>query len=323
MQSAPKAFATVSAMATAPALRRPSPGQDEYGTPGRAAWLDVDWREHSRFATVGGRRLHYVDVGDGPPLLMLHGLGACWTNWLENLPHFAERYRVIVPDFPGFGWSEMPADEDISISLYARGVHELCEQLDIARAPVLGHSMGGFVGSELAIRHPERVECLVLVAAAVLWRERRRARPLVTLAQVGEASTAWLASHWEWAHRRPRLRYGALINVVRHPLRLSPELTWELMRRTGSMEGFTGALRALHDYDMREHLTRIACPTLVVWGRQDQLVPVDQARIIEELVPDARRVIFDDTGHCPNFERPARFDALVDEFLAEGRASAG
>src|SRR3990172_3219745 len=87
---------------------------DDYGLPGEPAWMEIDWREHLHSADVMGTRVNYVDVGQGPPILLVHGLSGCWQNWLENIPHLAQQHRVIVPDLPGFGRSSMPP-EPISI----------------------------------------------------------------------------------------------------------------------------------------------------------------------------------------------------------------
>src|ERR1700733_2749154 len=90
-----------------------------YGPVGRSPWLDVDWREHQRWVTVDGAPVNTIELGQGPPLVFVHGLSGSWPNWLEQLPVFAEDHRVITLDLPGFGYSPMPA-EKITISGYAR-----------------------------------------------------------------------------------------------------------------------------------------------------------------------------------------------------------
>ena len=286
----------------------------DYGPVGRSAWLDVDWAEHQRWVTVGGRAINLVDVGSGPPVVLIHGLGSNWQSWLENIPALAQRHRVIALDLPGFGRSEMPA-EPISIRGYGRAIDALLDELGIRGAALVGNSMGGFVAAEVAVRLPARADHLVLVAAAVLWNERRRARPLVTLEKVTRGYGAWLFAQWELAHRRPRLRGVALSSAgIRHPLRLPPELTWEIMSGTGA-PGFSDALATLFAYRLRPRLPEIGCPTLVLWGRNDPLVPVEHAADYQRLIPDARSVIYEDTGHLPMLERPGRFNAEVLAFL--------
>ena len=108
-----------------------------------------------------------MDIGSGDehPIVFIHGLGGQWQNWLENIPRFAQDRRVIVLDLPGFGLSPMPAEE-ISIEYYGRVVADMCDQLDLGPCVVVGNSMGGYIASELAIKHPELVERLMLVSAA-------------------------------------------------------------------------------------------------------------------------------------------------------------
>ncbi|MEA2390521.1 MAG: hypothetical protein QOK31_630, partial [Solirubrobacteraceae bacterium] len=78
-----------------------SPDRDAYGPSGRSEWLDIDWREHQRWVTVGGSPLNVIEMGEGQPLIFIHGLGGSWQNWLENIPHFARTHRVIALDLPG------------------------------------------------------------------------------------------------------------------------------------------------------------------------------------------------------------------------------
>ena len=117
------------------------PGADEgYGSRGRSAWLDVDWAAHTHRMTVDGASVNYVDIGEGDddPVVFIHGLGACWQTWLENLPHFARDRRCIAMDLPGFGASPMPAEE-ISIERYAAIVDDLhCSYDKVSRCVELG-----------------------------------------------------------------------------------------------------------------------------------------------------------------------------------------
>jgi pimeloyl-ACP methyl ester carboxylesterase len=281
--------------------------------------MDIDWREHQRWLTVHGRRVNLIELGQGPPVVFVHGLAGSWQNWLEQLPAFAEHHRVIAMDLPGFGHSEMPA-EKISISGYARTLDALCDQLDVDAAAFVGNSMGGFTGAELAISFPERVERLVLVAAAGLTIEHQRSERGLALLRRAENVlafyTGWVASRSENVARRPRLRRATLALVARHPERLPGPLAAEQIRGSGT-PGFIDALDALTDYPIRARLGEIACPTLIVWGTHDRLVPVRDASEFERLIPNARKVVFDDTGHVPMLERPAAFNRALQDFLDE------
>src|SRR4051812_39288952 len=109
----------------------PADGPDPYGNPD-PEWLRIDWREHLRQVDVVGSRANYVEMGEGPPLLLVHGLSGCWQNWLENTPHFSRTHRVIALAPPGFGASPMPSGE-ISTPAYGRYLRDFCERLGIER----------------------------------------------------------------------------------------------------------------------------------------------------------------------------------------------
>jgi pimeloyl-ACP methyl ester carboxylesterase len=286
---------------------------DGYGPQGRSAWLDIDWREHQRWVTVEGRPMNVVELGEGPPMLLIHGLGGSWQNWLETIPHFARRFRVIAPDLPGFGASPMPA-EAISIPGYGRAMCSLLDALGSSSAVVVGNSLGGFIGVELAIRVPALVERLVLVSAAGLAIEHQRREPVRTAARALAFASAWVGAKADVFARRPRLRRLLLATSAAHPERLPPRLAAEQIRASGK-PGWIGAFDALLSYPIRGRLGDVSCPTLIVWGDRDRMVPVGDADEFERAIPDARKVIFRDTGHVAMLERPARFNAVVDEFL--------
>jgi pimeloyl-ACP methyl ester carboxylesterase len=307
--------------ATAPRQKSPgipqlAPLPDGYGPDGRSEWLDIDWRQHLRSCTVNGSRVNYVEMGQGPPLVFVHGLSGCWQNWLENIPHFARRHRVIAIDLPGFGESELP-QEDISIPGYGRFVDAFLAEIGVERAAVVGNSMGGFVAAEVAVSHPARVEKLVLVSAAgvitVRPAELTVAKRMARLVQFGGARV--LARRQSMVRRR-RMRSMILYGIVRHPELLQPELVYEVASG-GGKPGFMDAFQAILDYDFSDRLPEVERPTLIVWGRNDRIVPVGGADRYEQLIPNSRREIFEDTGHVPMIERPARFNRLLEEFLGE------
>jgi pimeloyl-ACP methyl ester carboxylesterase len=292
---------------------------DVYGPQGRSEWQDVDWREHQKWVEVDGNQVNVIDMGKGDPIVFIHGLSGSWPNWLEQLPVLARTNRVIAFDLPGFGQSPMPA-EKISISGYGRLVDRLLDVLEVPRAVIVGNSMGGFIGAELAIQFPGRVERLVLVSAAGLTIEHQRdERALAVLKHLDARLAAWagwVGSRADRLARRPRYRRMLMSIVAAHPDRLPAPLVAEQLRGSGK-PGFVDALDALTNYPIRDRLPQIAAPTLIVWGEDDFLIPVDDAYEFERLIPNSRRVIYADTGHVAMVERPAAFNALLEKFMAE------
>lgn len=291
-----------------------------YGPSGRSPWLDIDWREHQRWVSIVGQPVNTIDLGEGPPLVFVHGLSGSWPNWLEQLPVFAEHHRVIAIDLPGFGHSPMP-HERITISGYARLLDGLFDELDIDAATLVGNSMGGFISAELAISFPQRVEHLVLVSPAGLstYRHPRGTRALPALhrgERIVAAYTAWMASKSDIVTKRALLRNATLGLITRHPGRLPAVLAAEQLRGAGK-PGFIQALEANLDYDFRHRLPEIACPTLIVWGDSDRVITVNDAAVFAELIPGSRKVVYEDTGHMAQIERPDAFNSLLREFLSE------
>jgi pimeloyl-ACP methyl ester carboxylesterase len=303
-------------------LLHPGPDSD-YGRRGRSEWLDFPWHRHQHRMQIDGREANYVDAGTGPALVFLHGLGASWQSWLENIPEFARDHRVVAMDLPGFGYSETPAG-DISIEYYASWSFRVLDELGIDASALVGNSMGGFVAAEMAIRRPERVQRLAVVSAAVFWQSYRRAQPLVQLARLSDAMVARaLIRVTDDVATRPRLRSWALATAgFRYPHLIDKDLAHEMVRSARRTDGFLPALEALADFPLEEELPKISCPALIVWGAHDTLVPVKDAKRMEELIPDSRRVVFERTGHVAMLERPERFNRLLREFLAEQREGA-
>lgn len=293
---------------------------DQYGATAQPDWRGIDWREHLGELEIGGSRVNYVDIGSGdsgPPVVFVHGLGGAWQNWLENLPRVAQDRRVLALDLPGFGRSEMPT-RHISIPSYGRCVNEFCQKLGLDEVVLVGNSMGGFVSAETVIQFPSRVERLVLVSAAGISITNLYRRPAQTWGRLAAVLGTYGATHSDAVVTRRHVRQLALGFVMRHPTRLRADLCWEQVHAAGS-EGFRDALDALLDYDFRPLLSDIGCPTLIVWGKEDMLVPVEDADEFERVIPTARKLLMDDTGHVPMLERPVAFNDSLIEFLAEPR----
>jgi pimeloyl-ACP methyl ester carboxylesterase len=294
---------------------------DDYGATATPDWREVNWRPHLGQIEIDGRSVNYVDYG-GPgedglePVVFVHGLGGCWQNWLENIPRAAaEGRRAIALDLPGFGFSEMPGEE-ISISGYGRVVNSLCDELDLGEVVLVGNSMGGFISAETAIQFPARVARVVLVSAAGVTTSDLRSRPIMAGARVVAAVATRTATMSERVVRRRHIRHLVYHSFIRHPTRIRNELLYEITQGSGR-PGFLDALQAIMDYDFRDRLPEIGCPTLIVWGTEDMLVPSSDADEFERLIPRSRKVIFRDTGHMAMLERPQTFNDCMMEFLAE------
>ncbi|HEX5591845.1 MAG TPA: alpha/beta hydrolase [Solirubrobacterales bacterium] len=301
--------------------RRPLPAfpGTDYGDPD-PEWLKVDWRQHLRKVDLpGAEAVNYVEIGEGEPIIFVHGIAGCWRNWLENLPYFGRTHRAIALDLPGFGDSPMPS-WDISMANYGRLIHDFCERLGIDQVGALvGNSMGGFVGTEAVIEEPERFDRLVLISAAGISFAEWQGRPFEAAARIFEAMIPFMSGDRRAYWTRPRGRKLAFGRLFRNPNKLRPELLAEQVRPGLQAPGFSDALTAIWGYDTRERLPEIEIPTMVVWGLNDQIVPVEGALGYHRLIPRSRLEIFERTGHLPMLERPQRFNPLLEEFIESSR----
>lgn len=299
---------------------RPSHGHragDDYGVSDQPDWRTIDWVAHQHRIQVEGAEVNYVDIGSGDehPIVFIHGLGGQWQNWLENIPRFAQGRRVIVSDLPGFGLSPM-APERITIEFYGRVLAGLCDQLALGPCVLVGNSMGGYIASELAIVRPDLVERLMLVSAAGVSQMDMAKRPVMAVTKAVGLANAMTVAKLPAVARRPALRHWALLLVARYPGKLAPDLVFEgLMKGTGK-PGFVDAMRACLEYDLRDRLPNIGCPTLVVWGEKDMTIPVQDADKFTDLIEGSRKLIMQDTGHVSMAERPVTFNDHLEEFLA-------
>jgi pimeloyl-ACP methyl ester carboxylesterase len=143
----------------------------------------------------------------------------------------------------------------------------------------------------------------------------------MVMGRVARAVTMWTLARHSTMAKRPFTRHAALALVARYPARLAPDLVWEGLMKGAGKPGFDDALRACLEYDFRDRLPEISCPTLIVWGENDSVLPVRDANEFERLIPDSRKLVMEETGHVPQIERPTAFNEALLEFMAETGAA--
>ncbi len=248
-------------------------------------------------------------------LVFVHGLSGCWQNWLEQLPHFARTHRVIALDLPGFGDSP-PPPWPVTIPNYGRLVLDFCTALNVRDAAIVGSSLGGFVAAETAIAEPGRFEKVALVSAVGVSSVRLPPRRLALTARILHAVGPLYARAQTLGFRRPRARARSFEGAMLRPDQIRPELLWELFTGGNRGQRFVEALTSIAGYDIHDRLREVAVPALVLWGRQDRIVPAADAPEYAALLENSRLEIFDGCGHLPMVERPLRFNRVLAEFLS-------
>jgi len=269
---------------------------------------------------TGGLRISTVTMGSGPDVLLLHGLGAGKSSFLDTAAALSGSYRVHALDLPGFGRSSKPARAGYGAPFFARAVLGAMDALGIECAHLVGNSMGGRVAIELALARPERVGGLALLCPAVAF-VRRGWHPLVRLMRpelgvlphrLGRANVE--AQFWSMFADRDLVDPSVA------------ELAVDEFERSygsaGARLAFLASARAIYldrpfgAGGFYPRLSRLRAPALFVWGTHDQLIPAGFKRHVERWLPAAEQIVLHGCGHAPQIERPQRTNGLVRRFLA-------
>jgi pimeloyl-ACP methyl ester carboxylesterase len=303
-------FAPVSNSQNDPRARR-LPGRRAADLKGSTSAMEYRW--------VHGYRRAYVHVGRGPALLLIHGIGDSSRTWNGIIDELARNYTVIAPDLLGHGRSDKPR-ADYSVAGYANAMRDLLSLLDIERATVVGHSLGGGVAMQFAYQYPERCERMVLVSTGgigpdVHWALRVASSPLaeLLLPLIGVRSTRMLG------HGVLRLLQWLGTDVGRDADDF--ERVFEALPDATTRRAFVRTLRAVVDWRGqvitmldRCYLVR-GMPTLLVWGTRDPIVPFSHARRAHDAMPGSKLSLFIGAGHFPHHADRERFVAVLREFV--------
>jgi pimeloyl-ACP methyl ester carboxylesterase len=272
-----------------------------------------------RYAELRGCRLRYLVGGEGEPLVLVHGLGGAAANWLALAPLLLPGRRLLVPELPGHGGSS-PLPAAPSLNPYADRISLLLEREGLARAPVVGHSLGGAIALRLAIRRPELVSGLVLAAGAGISSGTRNARHALTITGLLKPGRK-IAPHRARVARSPllkRLVFGRW--GVADPPALPPEVVEAFLAGPALHSDTVSAAKALVRDDPRSDLDGVRCPALVLWGARDNQLPVGDAFDYARRLRARLRVIAD-CGHLLIAERPEACADAIDSFLNSNAGS--
>lgn len=266
-----------------------------------------------RVAEVDGVRTRYFLGGEGPPLVVVHGLGGAAVNFTLLAPLLARRHRVLIPDLPGHGKTE-PLERADDLTAFADHVAALAELEGMFPAPVVGYSMGGVIALRLAVSRPQSVTGLALVAAAGIVSVSRRAE--IWLAVTGALRPAQVMTRFRGTFaRRPRLRWlpFGLWGAVDPPA-LAPEGVLGFLEGPSQHTDVGMAGRALLRDDPRPDLDHVRCPVLLLWGSRDRLVPlVDGFEYARRLRAPIRTLPA--AGHLLVGEQPRACAEILEGFL--------
>ena len=260
--------------------------------------------------TVFGQAIHYFDMGSGPVVVLLHGLGSRKDDWLPVLEPMAQKYRLLVPDQIGFGKSDKPL-LDYSVQTYVDFLNEFLRQLKVEKASLVGESLGGWIAGLYVAEmgegaHLVPVEKLVLVDAAGLKQDKPipELNPSSLTAMRGLMEAVFYDTSW--------LNEDALRKIFTDKLAVKDSYT---------VRSFLGN-PAREKERLDDRLASIKAPTLVVWGKQDKLLPIASGERYAAGIAGAKFVSFEKCGHVPPMEKTEEFLAAVMAFLGSGATAA-
>ncbi len=272
-----------------------------------------------KYIRIGNINTRYWAEGEkGSPVILIHGLGASAEIWMHNVSAIAGEHRVYVPDLVGFGLTDKP-EATYSPTFMAAFIDDFMTALCINRACLVGNSLGGGVALQYALQFPGKVQKLVLVDSAGLGREMAFIMRLATIPLVGELMMQPNRMGMAFVLKRcvydPAVITDVLVDIY-YRLDSSPEARKSILSALRSSATIFGGRADVLD-PIIKNLGDINVPALIIWGRQDRILPVRHACFAAEKLPNARLHIFDQCGHMPNFERPQDFNGLVLNFISD------
>jgi len=257
------------------------------------------------YLKVGGLSARYSDAGSGEPVLLIHGLGGSIESWANNAGELAKSLRVIAVDLPGFGLSDKQK-MSYTMKFYRDFVARFLKMLKLGQASIVGSSLGGHVAAEVAISRPDLVKRLVMISPpGALPRSFKGTPALMRYAKLINAKSTQKVKQ-------------ALFAVDGKPVDDSyARMVYQKMSMPGAREAFLSALLGSAKAPrLNGRLHKIKAPTLLLWCKEDVMIPV---RFVEPFVKmkNCRIVMLESRGHRPHVDRPALFNKIVADFLAE------
>ncbi|WP_347929275.1 alpha/beta hydrolase [Pseudomonas helvetica] len=250
-----------------------------------------------------GCTLHYEEYGHGTPLLLVHGLGSSTLDWEKQIPELSTRYRVIVTDVRGHGRSDKP-HERYSIAGFSADLVALIEHLKLGPAHLVGLSMGGMIGFQLAVDQPSLLKSLCIVNSAP------------------EVKVRTTNDYWQWFKRWSLMHLlsmrtiGTALGGKLFPKPEQAELRHKMAERWAKNDkrAYLASFNAIVGWGVQERLAKVTCPTLIVSADRDY-TPVALKEAYVKLLPDAQLVVIEDSRHATPLDQPHRFNQTLLEFL--------
>jgi len=276
----------------------------------------IDKYAKGKFVILDGKKVHYVEKGNGKPIILIHGYLYHTVMWKKNIDALAEKFKVYAIDLWGWGYSERLKKTEYSFELYGKQVTDFMDALKIKKATLVGQSMGGGIAVYVAAHYPERVDRLILVDPAVIPYPMTIIGRIYQLPFIGEFFNAIPGN-------------ALLENNIKtiwfyDKNKVTEEYTKEVLQPICIKGSYAGAMYILRNvlkepYVEREAnlLAKMHKPILIIHGREDKAIPLDRSEALNDLWKGSKLVIFEKAGHSPHEEYPERFNKVAVDFLSE------
>ncbi len=268
-----------------------------------------------KFVTVDGKKVHYLETGNGQPIILIHGFLYNTVMWKKNIDALATKFKVYTIDLWGWGYSERLKENDYSFERYGKQIVGFMDALNIRKASLAGQSMGGGISVYVAAYHPDRVDRLILVDPAVIPYPTTTIGQIYQIPFVGEFMNAIPGD--------ALLKHNIRAIWFYDGNKASDEYCQEVLQSMcikGSYSGMMFIIRNVlkEPYVEKEAklLSGMNVPILIVHGREDKAIPLDRSKRLNDLWKGSKLVVFDKAGHSPHEEYPEKFNPLALEFLS-------
>ena len=271
-----------------------------------------------KYLDLHGERVAYLDEGDGAVILLLHGMAGSSQTWRPVIRPLSRKYRVVAPDLPGHGNSTKPRS-DYSLGAFAALLRDLCDELGITRATVVGHSLGGGIAMQFSYQHPDYCQRLILIDSGGLGPDvgltlrmlslpgAELIMPIIAPQKVLDAGERV----WSWFHK----------SGMSAPRGEEIWRSYSSLADAPTRQAFLRTLRSVVDYrgqsvSALSKLDTTDLPIMAIWGDQDAIIPVEHAYAVQQARPDIRLEVLTGVGHFPQAERPAEVAEFIDDFIS-------
>lgn len=270
----------------------------------------MDNPEIGSFIDVDGINTNYHDCGNGDPVILLHGSGpgvSAWANWRLNMNEIGKRNRVIAPDIVGFGFTQRPENNNYSMNLWVNHIISFMDKLGIETASIVGNSFGGALALALAVKFPKKVHKLILMGSVGIKFKLTKGLNMV------------------WGYEPSISNMRQMLDLFTHDRSLVDDELAELRYKASVREGFQESYSSMFPAPRQrwvdamsqseENIKSINCPTLIIHGREDVIVPIENSTRLFNLIKESELHLFGKCGHWTQIEHRSTFNNLVSDFL--------